>query len=452
MEKQPEEFLITSIHYFPISDHKCSSSIEHCGLLQYLFGNQRMPKFNSVIRKLILFLCFMALVYGSAFAQADDTDDIRFPSLPYYSYGQGLGLTTPDSTFRFNIRFRLQNRATYFNSDNDDPAIEAVIRRLRLRFDGFVGDPRFLYAIQLSFAPGDVGVITPGDNINIIRDAVFFYRHNDHLNFGFGQTKLPGNRQRVNSSGALQLTDRSINNAMFTIDRDYGVFAYYLNEIPDQFSYNIRTAISTGNGRNWTKSPSTDLSYTARLELFPLGSFRNSGTMFEGDLMREQTPKLLLAGTIHQNQGAQRSRGQLGSTLFETRDLTSAFFDVVLKYNGWALMGAYMTRIADDPITINSDGVIPEFRHVFTGSGYDLQLSYLFLNDYEVIGRYSQQNPHSDIQAFEPDIRQFSFGITRYIWEHSLKLQSEITQTQSTFFTGDKENSWYLRFQVEIGI
>lgn len=405
-----------------------------------------------MIRKLILLLCFTTVAYSSVSAQADGTDDIRIPSLPYYSYGQGLGLTTPDSTFRFNIRFRMQNRASYFDSDAGDAGIEAVVRRLRLRFDGFVGDPRFLYAIQLSFAPGDVGAVTPGDNINIIRDAVFFYRHNDHINIGFGQTKLPGNRQRVNSSGALQLTDRSINNAMFTIDRDYGLFAYYLNEIADEFSYNIRAAISTGNGRNWTKNPDTNLSYTARLELFPLGSFRNGGTMFEGDLMREETPKLLLAGTIHQNQGAQRSRGQLGSTLFESRDLTSAFIDAVLKYNGWALMGAYMTRIADDPITINPDLFIPELRHVFTGSGYDLQLSYLFKNNYEVIGRLSQQNPHSDIRMFEPDIRQLSFGITRYIWEHSLKLQTEITHSQNKYFIDNDTNSWYLRFQVEIGI
>jgi phosphate-selective porin OprO/OprP len=65
---------------------------------------------------------------------------------------------------------------------------------LRLRFDGFVGNSKFLYAIQLSFAPGDVGEIQEGENINIIRDAVLFYRPNNNWSVGFGQTKLPGNR------------------------------------------------------------------------------------------------------------------------------------------------------------------------------------------------------------------------------------------------------------------
>jgi hypothetical protein len=56
----------------------------------------------------------------------------------------------------------------------DQAAYDAQIRRLRFRLDGYVGSPKFLYAIQLSFAPGDVGEIREGENINIIRDAIVF--------------------------------------------------------------------------------------------------------------------------------------------------------------------------------------------------------------------------------------------------------------------------------------
>ena len=38
----------------------------------------------------------------------------------------------------------------------------------------------------------------------------------------FGQGKLPGNRERVISSGNLQQVDRSLLNSLFTIDRDFG--------------------------------------------------------------------------------------------------------------------------------------------------------------------------------------------------------------------------------------
>src|SRR6476620_3951096 len=127
-------------------------------------------------------------------------NDLKLASLPYYSFGKGVGITSPDSLFQFNIRFRMQDRLTYFDNEGQDAFYEAQVRRLRLRFDGFVGNPKFLYVIQLSFGAGDVGSEKPGENLNVIRDAVFYYRPNTHWQFGFGVTKLPGTRQTVNSS------------------------------------------------------------------------------------------------------------------------------------------------------------------------------------------------------------------------------------------------------------
>jgi phosphate-selective porin OprO and OprP len=236
-------------------------------------------------------------------------NDLRLSSLPYYSFGRGLGLTSPDSLFQLNIRFRMQNRATYINNEGEEVGYDGQIRRLRLRFDGYVGDPRFLYAIQLSFAPGDVGEIQEGENLNVIRDAVIFYRPNRQWSFLFGQTKLPGNRQRVNSSGALQFTDRTINNLRFNIDRDFGFQIHQFNENMDRFSYNFKTAISTGEGRNSTEKPDNGVALTGKVELFPLGSFTKDGTNFEGDIAREKTLKWMISGVFHQNNKARRTQG-----------------------------------------------------------------------------------------------------------------------------------------------
>ncbi|MFU8812153.1 MAG: porin [Balneolaceae bacterium] len=410
-------------------------------------------------RKSLLCRCAIALlalfpVQGVAQTAGQEAErqfgeDIDFPALPFYSFGSGLGWTTPDSTFRLNIRFRMQNRATFIEQPDGDDSIDMAVRRLRLRFDGFVGRPEFTYVIQLSFAPEDVGSINAGDNLNVIRDAAFFYQPNRNWSFGFGQTKLPGNRQRLNSSGGLQLTDRSINNARFNIDRDFGFFAFYLNEQIDRFSGNIKTAISTGNGRNRTNNNSTDLAYTARAELFPLGAFERNGMLFEGDLVREQTPKLLLGGTWHLNTGAQRSRGTVGGDLFERRELTSALFDAMLKYRGWAFQAAYMLRDVDDPVTVGPGGATAV---VFKGDGFDLQGSYLFRNDFELIARYSEQYPDRQIRAIHPRVEQFSGGVTRYIREHALKLQLELTHTNESLLTAPSTDFWMARFQIEIGI
>jgi phosphate-selective porin OprO/OprP len=406
------------------------------------------------MKKNLTLLFFFITLIATAQVTIERTtkdNDLKLSALPYYNYGKGLGITSPDSIFQLNIRFRMQNRATYIQEEGEESAVDGQIRRLRLRFDGYVGDPRFLYAIQLSFAPGDVGEIQEGENINIIRDAVLFYRPNRHWNIGFGQTKLPGNRQRVNSSGGLQLTDRTINNAKFTLDRDFGLQVHNLNEYKDKFSYNFKAAVSMGEGRNSTDEPDNGLAYTGKAELFPFGAFTKDGTYFEGDIMREQTPKLMLSGAYQFNNKARRTQGQLGEDLFEKRDTHSLLLDAMLKYDGWAFMSSYMQRVAKNPVTYNPDD-ITDVQYVFTGRGFDYQLSYLLPSNYEFIGRFSTQNVHDDIRMLAPDTKQYSIGVTKYIWEHAFKAQLELTLDDLDYFDGSSKQNCYARFQVEIGI
>ena len=400
---------------------------------------------------------FFLLVFASGSAQIsiqNDSlnNDLKLSALPYYNYGSGLGLTSPDSLFQLNIRFRMQNRVTYIDKEDESPGYDGQIRRLRLRFDGYVGNPKFLYAIQLSFAPGDVGEIREGENINIIRDAVIFYRPNRYWNIGFGQTKLPGNRQRINSSGALQLTDRTINNARFTIDRDFGFQVHHLNENVDKFSYNIKGAVSAGEGRNVTGGADSGIALTGKVELFPLGAFAKNGAFFEGDLERETTPKLFLSGAFQQNNNAKRTQGQLGENLFEPRTLQSVLLDIMLKYKGFSAMSAYMSRTTNEnAVTISAaDPSMTNF--VYVGSGFDYQMSYLFPTDYEVIGRFSTQKVGDDIRELAPNLKQYSIGVTKYIRKHNFKVQTEITRDDLNYASGLTDENWYVRFQVEIGI
>ncbi|MGB4961145.1 MAG: porin, partial [Saprospiraceae bacterium] len=284
----------------------------------------------------------------------------------------------------------MQNRFTYIKNQSSPYILDGQIRRLRLRFDGYVGNPNFLYVLQLSFAPGDVGEIESGTNLNIIRDAVTYYRFSSKFNIGFGQTKLPGNRQRVNSSGALQLSDRSITNSRFNIDRDFGFFFNFDNEKTNQFSWNLKSAITTGDGRNYTKSPDNGLAYTGKIEILPLGKFVRDGTYFEGDLMREKTPKLMLSAAYHYNHKAKRQAGVLGDDLLQSRNLRSLLADAMLKYKGFAIMTSYMSRRTSNPITTDEFG---KFVNIYTGYGIDVQSSYLFKNRTEVIIRFSDLQP-----------------------------------------------------------
>ncbi len=407
------------------------------------------------MKKVLFFGSLFSYLFTSAQVsneQSVHNNDIKLSTLPYYSFGKGVGITSPDSLYQVNLRFRIQNRLTYIKNDGLNGAYDGQIRRLRLRFDGYIGSPKFLYALQLSFAPGDVGEIREGENINIIRDAVVFYRPNKHWNISFGQTKLPGNRQRVNSSGGLQLTDRTINNAKFTIDRDFGFQIHNLNEFKDKFSYNFKTALSTGEGRNVTGNADDGIAVTGKAEFFPFGSFTKDGTYFEGDIIREKKPKLMVSGAFQQNNHARRTNGQLGNDLFEQRTMKSVLLDAMLKYNGWAAMTSYMSRNTNDnAVTINPLN-ITQSNYVFVGNGFDYQLSYITKKKYEIIGRYSIQNVGNDIEKLAPKTKEYTFGLTKYIWEHTFKLQAEINYDTLDYYNGATKNNWYVRFQVEIGI
>ena len=404
------------------------------------------------MKKLIYLQLFVFLISGLVFSQDKPTNDIKLSTLPYFSTGKGIAITSPDSLYQLNLRFRMQNRVTYVENDGENGGYDAQIRRLRLRFDGYVGSPKFLYAVQLSFAPGDVGEIKDGENINIIRDAVFMYRPNKRWNLSFGQTKLPGNRQRVNSSGGLQLTDRTINNGKFTIDRDFGFQLHNMNEFKDKFSYNFKGAVSTGEGRNSTEKPDDGIAVTGKIEILPLGAFTKDGTYFEGDIMREKKPKLMFSGAFQQNNHARRTQGQLGNDLFEKRTMKSVLLDAMFKYNGWAAMSSFMSRTTTkNAITFDPDD-ITNSNYAFVGNGFDYQLSYNTKSNYEFITRYSIQKVGKDIRNFAPNSKQISFGLTRYIWEHTFKLQTEVTFDTLDYIDGTTKNNWYLRFQVEIGI
>lgn len=369
----------------------------------------------------------------------------------YKMSAKGIGFTAADSTFQMNMGLRIQSRAGFIKVQDEDGVVEGEVRRMRLKFNGFVVDPKFSYKIELGFSAGDMGVIKAGQNENVILDAVFYYKPDKHWTIAFGQTKLPGNNQRVISSGSLEFTDRTINNAEFNIDRDFGFFLDYKTHHSEKFSYSLIGALTKGEGRNWTITQDDGISLTGKAELFPLGTFTNNGSLFEADLEREKTLKWMISGAYSQNNGAIRTRGQLGNLLFAPRTLRSVFIDTMLKYNGWAAEGSYMSRNSDDPITYDPINA-SKTSVVVAGHGFDSQLSYLFPSNIGISGRYSKLYSDESVKLYYPDIEETAIGLSKYFLQHKLKIQAECSYEQAQDYLGDNTNSWYARFQVEIGI
>lgn len=400
-----------------------------------------------------IYTLLLALLLVCPFAVQAQTPEAA-PSL--FNFNRGVGVVTSDSAFSLNMRFRMQSRALYNSISDTDLGVsqyEMRVRRLRLRFEGFMYSPKLTYNIQLSFSRGDMDwSLNENSNINtspnVLRDAVVYYRPNDRWLFAFGQTKLPGNRQRVVSSGEQQFIDRSIVNVGFNVDRDFGFQAVYNNHFGN-FHYLIKGALTSGEGRN-VFTTDRGLAYTGRIEVLPLGKFTNGGDYFEGDLEREPSPKISLAGGMSHNEQARRTAGQIGRDLYAPSDIQTYIFDGLFKYRGVAFYAEYMAREADNPVAFNNAG---QQRHVLTGQGQNYQLSYIFPNNVELAGRYSRITPNDEVRDFEQNEEAYLAGITKYLRAHRLKVQGNVGyHSQSPFQAVNSDYHWTAGVQIELGI
>jgi len=406
----------------------------------------------NLINKRIAALFIFLILFSCAIVTAQT--NIKVPD---YNFSNGIGIVTPDSSFSLNFRFRMQARSAYSTISETDLSaaeIEARVRRLRMRLEGFVLDPKLNYYIQLSFSRADMDWVDNDNSVinsspNIVRDAVIIYKPSNKLSLFFGQTKLPGNRQRIVSSGELQFADRSIVNSTFNIDRDFGFQAHYVGNI-SKLNYALKGAITSGEGRNSIVSDG-GLAYTGRVELLPLGKFTNRGDFFEGDLEREKKPKLSLASGFHHNESAARTAGTLGKDLYENRNINAFFSDLLFKYKGMALSAEYLNRTTDNPVTVNE---LDQERNVYVGEGKMVQLSYLFKNNFELAGRYAIVSPYKIIQASELQKQEVGIGVTKYLKKHRVKLQGHLFYNTTTNLYLDQVtlNNWTATFQIELGI
>jgi len=376
------------------------------------------------------FLAFALLLWLALTTHAQETNAPTF--------GKGIfDLVGKDSTWSMKIGARIQllaiaNWEEGPNGGLVNPEQNFLVRRARLKFDGFAYSPKLKYKIELGLSNRDISGASEftGDAPRYIYDAVIMWNFYQNFELWFGQTKLPGNIERVISSGNLQQVDRSLLNSRFNIDRDLGFQLRHHFNLNDNFLIREKLAFSQGDGRNVVTGNLGGHQYTARLELLPFGRFTDDSEYNGSALKREEKPKLMLAATYDTNQKAVKTRSNQGSYMandigfFET-DINTLFLDAMFKYRGFSFMGEYAHRTADDPIAQNSDGT-PTGAIVQVGNGLNLQTGYLFKTNWEVSGRFTNIKLEKDITGINPQ-KQYTLGLSKYIVGHKLKVQTDLS-------------------------
>lgn len=140
------------------------------------------------------------------------------------------------------------------------------------------------------------------------------------------------------------------------------------------------------------------------------------------------------------NDRAVRSRGQLGSFVYDVNDelvnndLKTIFLDAMFKSNGFSFSSEYASKRGEKGI-----------NDLGTGDGFVAQAGYLFYNNFEPAFRITTIEPDHAGSTLAKQT-QYTFGLSKYIVGHNLKIQSDFSY--SDFATAN--NRFLVRFQVKV--
>ncbi|MFK8101871.1 MAG: porin [Saprospiraceae bacterium] len=373
-------------------------------------------------------------------------------------FGKGFHVIGKDSTFYMKFGFRFQNLYTSEWSLADDKISGAedhesafLIRRSRFKFDGWALTPKIKYKFELGLSNRDnSGGISSEFRTTprFILDASVEWNFYENFSILFGQRKLPGNRERVISSGNMQFVDRSRLNSRYNIDRDMGLQLKHKLKLGKSLLKST-IALTQGEGRNVTEGNFGGSCYTFHLDFLPMGKFASKGDYVGSDIKREPTPKLGIAVAYDFNQNAVRERGQNGSFIQDSignyvgRDLNTFFADLMFKYRGLSVMMEYVDKRAanDNPFVLDGEDVL--IGTFYTGTGFNVAMGYLLKSNYEIAVRYTDINPTEGVSN---DETHYTLGFSKYVVGHKLKIQTDFSLIEKE----GRDDALLIRAQMDI--
>ena len=372
------------------------------------------------------------------------------------TFGKGLfNLIAKDSTWSMKIGARMQFLGTskwdIESGVLTNPTSSMLVRRARFKFSGFAYSPKLTYKLEIGLSNKDISGASEftGNAPRYILDAVIKWNFYQNFVLWFGQTKLPGNRERIISSGNLQQVDRSLLNSRFNIDRDFGIQLRHSFNLTDTFIIKEMFSVAQGEGRNVTTGNLGGHQYTTRLEFLPFGNFASKGDYMGSDLKFENTPKLAFGFSYDFNNNAVKNRSNQGTYMrndigFYQTNISTIFVDAMFKYKGFSFMAEYANRDAEDPYATNSDGSLTG-EIVQVGHGLNLQSGYLIAKTWELSGRYTTISLNENVVGKGAE-NQYTLGLSKYILGHKLKVQTGISYLDVV----NKSNQFMFRLQFDI--
>ncbi|MCO4761224.1 MAG: hypothetical protein KC502_06955 [Myxococcales bacterium] len=403
-----------------------------------LSGELTLPQTAAVRRgirtaRALLTVCAAVLLTTEANAVAPTATKVTTSPDISHRAGKGIKFIAPSGAW-LSLRPRVMLLYHRDQPEQGKAAHALTLRRARFIIKSGMPTLHLSSKLELAFSSRDLRFSgghprqTP-----VLTWSVAWTQWRD-LRVKVGQFKIGYSRQRLISSGNLQMVDRSAVQGEFTLDRDIGV-ELYSDDLGGLGVLRYVVGVYNGEGRDVYQLSTSPPMVLARLEFLPFGKF---DAYKEADLKRHRTPKLVIAVAGAKLDGAARDRGVLGSVPKdgETTDHTMMTADLHAKWRGLSLFVEGHARSSK-----RAAGLAPGRSGwgVVSTLGWMLPLK----RDIELSARFGQITGAPDSAV--KDLREIGGGLSWYLSGHANKIQADVTQLSS-------EGSDDLRFRLQLQV
>lgn len=375
-----------------------------------------------------------------------------------YKPGTGAQINSEDGLFSLGLRARVQIRDELYSYSDASGSGEAHLentfglRRARLQLKGHMFGEHNKYKAEFAFSPSDLGY----KNGSITRTPLLtYYVEFDYLrdlSLRLGQYKLYYSRQRVISSGDLEMVDRTAAQTEFNLDRDVG-FHFYSKDLGGWNFLKYYAGITVGEGRDiWlaediTQTDVAGAQYLARVELLPFGDFKDYS---EVDFERLNKFRLSIGAAYAFLDNGFRTRGYQGQAFEDGGrvDYHNVNADLFFKWAGMTGLVEFYLREGQRG-SAAAPGDLPNLAR--SGIGGSVQLGYLLPGlPLGIVGRYSTTSlgPYSSQESALRSTHELGGGVSWFVAGHPLKLQADYFRYWGDQFAGTDPGRLSVQLQV----
>lgn len=346
------------------------------------------------------------------------------PAEKNVGYDKGFFIKSDDGKFSLKLTGRVQpfyNLLRTETAATKNVANNFEVRRARLTLEGNIHSKSLLYKMQTDFGKGFVTLKDFHADVELTKDVWL----------RFGQWKRPFSRQQINSSGRLEVADRSITDKSFGAGRDIGIAIRNDYEKSPELEWIVGVFNGTGDASTITSTTTIDMDGDA-----------TTTTGLPTNVPKELKPAIIARVGI--NRGGLKGYSEadleggpmrfgVGASVwvegdYDENDASNqkAELDGVVKVDGLSLSGGlyYMTEQDGDSVSDATAALL----------GFHAQAGYFLVpKHWQAVGRFgfvNDMNRADGVDKSARDQQEISVGGNYYAFGHDAKIAAAVRFTK----------------------